>query len=681
MVNLVSLHDSYDPFKLTFTMEFCTKCQTIISKLFIKSRYHRLELQSHDQPSRQLVQHLQLGRDYREVYSIDEGCKLCTFIKRGLPDEAVARRVSESWRHSRAVSLRATGGNALCHASDDGGLQIFEIKVSIWTVELIPSAEFYFDFSLTAAKGSSAATAGDVFGTNPLLQIPVSDILAKLTGWFNECASYHDKCRRHTDTGITDATKPELPTRVLDIRSSQDDAVIHLIAPHGLRANYAALSHCWGPPAKQPLRTTKVTLDQHLAGIQVSHLPKTFQDAVSIARAVNLQYLWIDSLCIIQDDPEDWNKEAPCMGQLYSHAKLVIAASGANDSSEGCFLPRLAPEPSIDIPYMKEDSNRHGHVQLNMRRSMVTSQDGTPVMPIYEPLGGRGWVLQEWALARRLVHFTTRGMMWSCRALDNWAMCEDGHVVAGTTARDWDDVIEAYSLRKLTYLSDKLAAVEGIARKMQHRRQGQYISGLWTGEMPQQLFWVARMTTRPRELQRFPSWSWASTQGPCVMLVPKRIRWDKITIRSTVEAKDSSALMIQCQAGKHAIGKDSLTLREATQLPPFVEFVGANTIPNLWILLIGGLAHRLLDPDTQKTVGLAVLDDNEDSKEDDTLCTSLLLMEEISDTYTQGRLPIFLALLVREAGAPVHAYQRIGVAFIVDEKVFETQNEKKFTLI
>lgn len=514
-----------------------------------------------------------------------------------------------------------------------------------------------------------------MFGTNPLLESSESDTLSRLTGWFNECASGHQQCRWHNETGSTEATKPELPTRILDIRCDQGKALVRLIEPHGLRADYAALSHRWGPPAKQPLRTTKALLNQHRAGIQLSQLPKTFQDAVSIARAVNLQYIWIDSLCIIQDDLDDWNKEAPRMGQIYSDAEIVIAASGASDSSEGCFLPRLAPDSTINIPYVKEDGLPDGHVQLNMRRPMI------PVMPIREPLGERGWVLQEWALARRLVHFTTKGMMWSCRALNDMAMLEDGHLVAGTAARNWDDIIDEYSLRELTYLSDKLAAVEGIARIMQRRRQDQYVSGVWTGEMPQQLFWVARSTMRPREMQCFPSWSWASTQGACVMLVPKRVPWDKITICSTVWAKDPSTLVIECRAGKHVIQKDKLTLREATQLPLFAELATPNSIPSLQYLLIGGVAHHLLDPESRKIVGLAVLDDNGDLNKEHTICTSLLIMNEICNSPTRGLVPIFLALLVRETGGPMQAYQRIGVAFIVDGGVFKTQNNESLTLI
>jgi hypothetical protein len=109
---------------------------------------------------------------------------------------------------------------------------------------------------------------------------------------------------------------------------------------------------------------------------------------------------------------------------MYSHASLIIAASGARNSSEGCFLERLPLEPSIDIPYMTENGVQQGHVQVNVGKYRETSDNMDDLL--FEPLGKRGWVFQEWTLARRVVHFTSKGMMWSCRAL---GMCEDGYII------------------------------------------------------------------------------------------------------------------------------------------------------------------------------------------------------------------------------------------------------------
>jgi hypothetical protein len=152
-----------------------------------------------------------------------------------------------------------------------------------------------------------------------------------LEGWANECVTGHEECRSPRSSGGTgkeEETKPELPTRIIDVGIDADGPAVRLVETKGRQEHYVALSHCWGPPTKRPLCTTKATFLQHLAGIPVSSLPKTFRDAVAITRLLHLRYLWIDSLCIIQDDRKDWSVEAPRIGTVYSKAYLVIAASG-----------------------------------------------------------------------------------------------------------------------------------------------------------------------------------------------------------------------------------------------------------------------------------------------------------------------------------------------------------------
>ena len=100
-----------------------------------------------------------------------------------------------------------------------------------------------------------------------------------------------------------------------------------------------------------------------------------------------MRYLWVDSLRIVQDDVNDWSREAPRMGDIYHNADLVIAASAARDSSEGCFLERLPPGPSLDVPYFRENGTQDGHFQLNMYTEQYHQG------PDEQPLGRRGWVL------------------------------------------------------------------------------------------------------------------------------------------------------------------------------------------------------------------------------------------------------------------------------------------------
>jgi hypothetical protein len=126
--------------------------------------------------------------------------------------------------------------------------------------------------------------------------------------------------------------------------------LIETSAEHQLR--YAALSYCWGQSL--PFITTKSTLQQYLNEIRFEQLPKTLQDALMIARYLDFDYIWIDCLCIVQDDREDWNREAACMANIYSEAALTIAASRSQDCSDG-FLSDRNVAPWIPICFEDAD--------------------------------------------------------------------------------------------------------------------------------------------------------------------------------------------------------------------------------------------------------------------------------------------------------------------------------------
>jgi hypothetical protein len=120
-------------------------------------------------------------------------------------------------------------------------------------------------------------------------------------------------CLQHRDeytlslsgTKIDEAVESIIPPRVIDVTPNADSAEVKLFETQGARGHYTALSHCWGPPENRPLRTTRGNLADHLTGIQLCKLPKTYRDAVTVARALGIWYIWIDSLCIVQDDPDD----------------------------------------------------------------------------------------------------------------------------------------------------------------------------------------------------------------------------------------------------------------------------------------------------------------------------------------------------------------------------------------
>jgi hypothetical protein len=227
--------------------------------------------------------------------------------------------------------------------------------------------------------------------------------------WMKACLETHEAC------GLTDSN-PLLPSRVLDIGQDEQDTIRLCEFSDGTRGSYAALSHCWGK--SQPLTLSHDTMESRRTGIDPELLPKVFLDAVVVARSLGLQYLWIDSLCIIQGDEEDWAREAPKMGSVYSNAPLVIAASSAKSSSDG-FLNSRVTGDIIGIPYPDRSSTKPSFYLQEVLQTLVAGQD----ILEDEPLFSRSWVMQERYFATRMLAFATHQMVWECKSI---CQTEDG---------------------------------------------------------------------------------------------------------------------------------------------------------------------------------------------------------------------------------------------------------------
>jgi hypothetical protein len=181
---------------------------------------------------------------------------------------------------------------------------------------------------------------------------------------------------------------------------------------------YIALSHQWGPPlkdgesdplAKKTVRTFKHNIKKiEKEGIDNSGFPPKYLDAITIARELDIRYLWIDSLCIIQrdwsdptDEGEDWKKEAKNMEHVFRCAYVTIAASCVRSSAEHFLKQR----PERHCVTMQKDSAFYYLCDVidDFDRDVEQGE-----------LNSRGWVFQERALSRRTIHFTTKQTYWEC---------------------------------------------------------------------------------------------------------------------------------------------------------------------------------------------------------------------------------------------------------------------------
>ncbi|OCL09516.1 HET-domain-containing protein [Glonium stellatum] len=166
-----------------------------------------------------------------------------------------------------------------------------------------------------------------------------------------------------------------LPARVIDIGT--DTSAPKLCALVLKKVNYVTLSHCWG--AFQPLTTTKATLAERQEGIDWDALPKTFQEAIKLTRILGIRYIWIDSLCIVQDDRDDWETEAMKMGEIYRNAYLTIAASLSRVGSEGFLKPRtshISKELIVNHPQFPKGSAKFRVRAALAQSSHLTAADG-----------------------------------------------------------------------------------------------------------------------------------------------------------------------------------------------------------------------------------------------------------------------------------------------------------------
>ncbi|CZS98638.1 uncharacterized protein RAG0_07280 [Rhynchosporium agropyri] len=359
-----------------------------------------------------------------------------------------------------------------------------------------------------------------------------------LKEWIETCQTSHPECSKEGGG---------LPTRVLDVSGQNVFLYVSRIEVEP----YAALSHCWG---KLPvIQTHRSTLKERSVEIPWTNLSKTFQNAVTTTRLLSLKYLWIDSLCIIQDDAEDWEKESGSMASIYECAQIVIAASDGSDNNPGFLHDRhsqIASKPiyegidaggeSYQIRIREGDDHRWYGNLLPPRSQIVRDSS---------QLSTRGWAFQERLLATRYVQFRSQELVWECKT-SLWCECgtlsrpSQQRVPASKQAlykslqsQDrqtiysiWSRIVNNYACKVLTDGNDILPALSGLAKRFQAAGSGEYLAGLWREDLPLSLLWEAR-GPRPKPY-RAPSWSWAS--------IDTSIAGSSLITESTTDSKASA---------------------------------------------------------------------------------------------------------------------------------------------
>jgi len=269
------------------------------------------------------------------------------------------------------------------------------------------------------------------------------------------------------------------------------------------------------------IRLTTTNYVDFTRQIDTSLLPKSFLEAMEVTRRLGVFYLWIDSLCIVQDSVVDWSQESSLMSDIYSGSFCNIAATRTTDSTSGIFAERDPLE--IRGCVVKDPNNS---AIFKVETDFYGSREWEGAISI-SPLMARGWVLQECTLAPRTLHFGRDRLFWQCATqkasedspaelrVNRMRYYEDVPPEDEDNGKEfhgppgWANIVHQYSRCELTFpAKDKLVAISGVAKN--YGTSENYLAGLWKENLIAQLTWRAfGGNERPQEYQA-PSWSWAS---------------------------------------------------------------------------------------------------------------------------------------------------------------------------
>ena len=349
--------------------------------------------------------------------------------------------------------------------------------------------------------------------------------------WFEECTITHAECK---------VRYRFVPTRLIDVGFPDGKEDLKLLntmqsgISNDMELKYATLSHCWGQT--KHITTKTETLKKREAGIAFSELNRTFQDAVLVTRALGLRYLWIDSLCIIQDSISDWQRESSVMGSVYGGGAINISADAAEHGDHG-FLSKRTPSY---FPYTLSNKEALGMLLMKVSKRERSVQH-------YGNLRKRAWVLQEYTLSACSIRYNTYGIIWECRYGCHYGsefISEENqfrretrtlktlplqiHSVSLSSPASkisevmllWRKLVIEYSRKELTFETDVLPALSGLASLVYTATGDQYLAGTWRYDLPAALQWVPEDPDWRSKTYLAPTWSWAACKQSCPIMFP-----------------------------------------------------------------------------------------------------------------------------------------------------------------
>jgi hypothetical protein len=406
------------------------------------------------------------------------------------------------------------------------------------------------DWSFIAIPTPGLTIEHGIYSRRPL--IPMAESLQAAQKWMNICLEEHGQCQKHNRPAVYPTQLLELGSQKFRLITSQETK---------LSGPYAALSYCWGPNPDF-IRLTAENLQELRLGLPYSSLPIAFQEAVQYLKGLDIQYLWIDALCIIQSgsgSSDDWQSECGRMQDVYSNCVLNLTLAQASHPDQTCLEGCASNEM---VPF--ETSISFGHDYAKPHTYTVLPTEYFRQRLYEQPVGLRAWVLQERLLATRVLSIGRGELFWDCHQLPHaseslpcgFEICDDRdraivrrvmelsvHFIPQLSThpnleRIWSRILTDYTARGLTHpRADKLVALSAIATRMAAAMKDEYLAGHFWKTLPRSLNWRGASSATSRYVDEIlphrlanssgqmlggiwvttPSWSWASMHGPLNM--------------------------------------------------------------------------------------------------------------------------------------------------------------------
>ncbi|KAF2005842.1 HET-domain-containing protein [Amniculicola lignicola CBS 123094] len=343
------------------------------------------------------------------------------------------------------------------------------------------------------------------------------------------------KCGQTIGHGRCPAISKEfVPTRLIEIPKDDSATSLRVITTKpGEYVQWCSLSYCWGGP--QLLCSTTYNFEGQERVLEIGDLGATIQDAVLVAKILEVPYLWIDSICIVQDDPRDIERELAHMPLIYKNSVITICASTTASWRDGFLHPWQTGGRRFKTPFRLH----YTLVDQAHRSKNKPPTEGTAILyggtadNYNYPLFTRAWALQEYILSPRVLMFGANNLRWECTetvprlfppgtpgpGLDEENISKCRIQLTANKVREmhnftkiWYDIVEHYSERHISFADDKLVALAGLAEEVANRAGWEYAAGLWKDNIQRMACWHRFASEHGRRPSKYraPSWSWAS---------------------------------------------------------------------------------------------------------------------------------------------------------------------------